>query len=92
MHGDHLVSESMGRMQQVSGVRQQDEILDPLSGAACMIAIGHVSESLHRRSREKRGSRIQTVRMVAKQAGPVEHVPDRHELGKIGAARGEDAE
>jgi hypothetical protein len=67
VNGDHLVSESMRRVQQVSGFGQQHEIPGPLSRAAGMIAFGHVSESLNRRSTEKRGPGVQRVGTIAQQ-------------------------
>jgi hypothetical protein len=67
MHGDHLVSEPMRRVQHISCVGQQDEILDPLSLAACIIALGHVSESSNRRASERPRPGVQGVRMIAQQ-------------------------
>jgi len=68
MNGDHLVSESMRRVQHVSGFGKQDEILDPGSLAAGVIVFDHISESLDRRSRERRRPGIQSMRTIAQQA------------------------
>jgi len=65
MNGNHLISESVRGMHEISGFGQQDEILNPLSVAGCAIALHHISESSNWRASKDRGPGVQGVRLAA---------------------------
>lgn len=65
MDCDHLVAESVRRVQHVSAIGKQHEIPNPLSVGRSVIAFDHIAESLNRSSKEQRGAGTQGMRMFA---------------------------
>lgn len=73
MNRDHLISNAMRGVHEVSRLWQQYEILDPLIFASRSTTAQHISENLNFFTVGNQRSRVQAMRLILQQRRPVKN-------------------